>query len=103
MPAWMTSLLRELVSVPIALAASSTMTSRPVSARQRATARPTTPAPMTTQSIFSATCSSADFLEDGEPAVGQIGDQHGARRVGNAEIRFGLGDHGLRRHAASPE
>src|SRR5690242_13487121 len=54
----MTSLLRELVSVPIASVASSTITSRPCSASARATARPTTPAPMTTQSAVSVTTSS---------------------------------------------
>src|SRR5215831_10107814 len=54
MPAWITSLLRELVPVPIAPSRSSTITSRPASAKARATARPTTPAPMTTVSIFSA-------------------------------------------------
>src|SRR5262245_53853600 len=53
MPAWMTSLLRELVPVPIALSRSSTITSRPASAKARAIARPTTPAPITTVSIFS--------------------------------------------------
>ena len=42
----MTSLLRELVPVPMAAAASSTITSRPASASARATARPTTPAPI---------------------------------------------------------
>ena len=53
MPAWITSLLRELVSVPIMPAASSTITSCPASASWRATARPTTPAPITTQSTRS--------------------------------------------------
>ncbi len=38
--------------MPIALLASSTMTSRPARARARATARPITPAPMTTVSIL---------------------------------------------------
>src|SRR5689334_21260739 len=53
MPAWMTSELRELVCVPIASSASSTMTSRPASANSRAMARPTTPAPTTTASTWS--------------------------------------------------
>src|SRR5688572_11901189 len=53
MPAWMTSELRELVCVPMASSASSTTTSRPAMARARATARPTTPPPMTTASSFS--------------------------------------------------
>src|SRR3954447_8734945 len=53
MPAWMTSLLREEVSVPIPSAASRMITSRPACARARATARPTTPAPTTTQSTSS--------------------------------------------------
>ena len=46
-------LLRELVWVPIASQASSTHTSRPVWAIARATAKPTTPAPTTTQSTCS--------------------------------------------------
>ena len=53
MPAWITSLLRELVPVPIAPSASSTITSRPASASARAHASPTTPAPTTTQSTRS--------------------------------------------------
>ncbi len=47
MPAWITSLLREEIPVPIAAAASATTTSAPVSAAARATASPTTPAPTT--------------------------------------------------------
>src|SRR5580658_594974 len=53
MPAWITSLLREDVSVPIPSAASRMITSRPVIASARATASPTTPAPTTTQSTSS--------------------------------------------------
>src|SRR6188472_2937499 len=49
----MTSELRELVCVPIASSASRTSTSRPDMARARATARPTTPAPITTASTRS--------------------------------------------------
>ena len=45
MPAWITSLLRELVCVPMAAQASSTSTSRPRQCQRAATARPTTPAP----------------------------------------------------------
>ena len=47
MPAWITSLLRELVSDPISSCCSSTITSWPASASARATASPTTPAPTT--------------------------------------------------------
>src|SRR6266568_2388724 len=53
MPAWMTSELRELVCVPMASSPSRITTSRPARASARATARPTTPAPMTTASSFS--------------------------------------------------
>src|ERR1039458_8365570 len=53
MPAWMTSEFRLLIPVPIAPSVSNTSTSRPDSARARAVARPTTPAPMTTQSTCS--------------------------------------------------
>src|SRR3990172_9322065 len=58
MPAWITSLLRELVCVPIAPSASRTTTSRPSSARRRATASPTTPAPITMQSTRSTSAPS---------------------------------------------
>src|SRR5437879_12601930 len=53
MPAWITSLLREDVTVPMPSAASSTITSRPARASRRATARPITPAPITTHSTLS--------------------------------------------------
>jgi hypothetical protein len=53
MPAWITSLLRDEVSVPTASAASSTTTSRPPSASARATASPMTPAPTTMHSTES--------------------------------------------------
>lgn len=62
MPAWMTSLFRELVAVPMASAASRTMTSRPAIAIARATANPTTPAPITMQSVVSVTVSAIPFL-----------------------------------------
>lgn len=45
-PAWMTPLLRALMEVPMASAASRMVTLRPLIASARATARPTTPAPM---------------------------------------------------------
>src|SRR6202167_2850747 len=47
MPAWITSLLRELTPSPIPLSLSTTITSRPARASARATARPMTPAPTT--------------------------------------------------------
>src|SRR5947209_5195772 len=47
MPAWITSLLRDEVSVPKAPAASRINVSRPESARARAIVSPTAPAPMT--------------------------------------------------------
>ena len=53
MPAWITSLLRELVPVPKLDADSTTSTSRPAMASARATARPTAPAPTTTASAAS--------------------------------------------------
>src|SRR5436305_15229577 len=53
MPAWMTSLLRDEVSKPMPYSRSSTMTSMPARPRARATASPTTPAPMTTHSTDS--------------------------------------------------
>src|SRR5712675_2540101 len=75
----MTSVLRELVSVPMPSAASSTMTSRPARARARATARPTTPAPITTASAFSTEVVAFD-----QPCAdaAQRGDaRHGPRRA----------------------
>src|SRR5271166_6755900 len=56
MPAWITSLLRDDVAVPMPSAASRMITSRPANASARATARPTTPAPTTTQSTDSTRC-----------------------------------------------
>lgn len=53
MPAWMTSLLRELVPVPKVGAESRTSTSLPLRASSLATASPTTPAPITTHSALS--------------------------------------------------
>src|SRR5215213_739605 len=47
MPAWMTSLLREEIPVPIPFARSATITAWPRWASARATASPTTPAPTT--------------------------------------------------------
>jgi hypothetical protein len=47
MPAWMTSLLREEMPLPMPDACSATTTSWPASAAARATASPMTPAPMT--------------------------------------------------------
>src|SRR3974390_573133 len=52
----MTSLLRDETPVPIAAAASATMTSWPAHAAARATASPTTPAP-TTRICIDQTCS----------------------------------------------
>jgi len=53
MPAWITSLLRDEVTVPMPSAASRMMTSRPACASRRAIARPITPAPITTHSTLS--------------------------------------------------
>ena len=53
MPAWMTSLLRELVPVPKVGAESRTRTCLPLRASSLATASPTTPAPITTHSALS--------------------------------------------------
>src|SRR5438477_9735560 len=79
MPAWITSELRELVWVPIASSASRITTSRPARASSRATARPTTPAPITTASSFSTA------QEDLEHGCADAGDGccggHRARRA----------------------
>src|SRR6202000_2843362 len=47
MPPWITSLLREETPLPMPLVISATMTSWPFKADARATASPTTPAPIT--------------------------------------------------------
>src|SRR5580698_9270786 len=62
MPAWITSLLRDEVTVPIPSAASRMMTSRPACASRRAIARPITPAPTTTHSTLSIRRSNPNFL-----------------------------------------
>src|SRR4051794_33938526 len=54
MPAWITSLLRDEMPVPMASAASATTTSCPACAAARATARPITPAPTTRTCISRA-------------------------------------------------
>src|SRR4051794_11471804 len=82
MPAWITSELRELVCVPIALSASSTTTSRPAMASSRATASPTTPPPMTATSKAGASCMVASSLEGADV----LGD---ARP--HADVEAGLG------------
>src|SRR5678816_2250843 len=87
MPAWMTSELRELVCVPIASSASRITTSRPDRASARATARPTTPAPITTASSRS-TCQPP--LEKKCPQPGErrgVGHRARAAVVGGAEQR----------------
>src|SRR5512138_2917570 len=77
MPAWITSELRELVCVPMASSASRITTSRPARARARATARPTTPAPITTASSFST--QKTPFHQEGAEAAQRGGARHGAR------------------------
>src|SRR5687768_17356107 len=87
MPAWITSELRELVCEPIASSASRITTSRPARASARATARPTTPAPITTASSFST---QQEPLEHEGADAGERRDaRHGARRAveGRAERR----------------
>src|SRR5271168_400940 len=77
MPAWMTSLLRELTPVPMASSASTT-TSRPVRANARATARPTTPAPMTRHSTASMVAFSASGRRRSTTRRRRRSDQHHA-------------------------
>src|ERR1700733_14317644 len=66
MPAWITSLLRDDVTVPMPSAASRTITSRPACASRRAIARPITPAPITTHSTLSIRSSDPEIA--GGPA-----------------------------------
>src|SRR3954447_2005716 len=97
MPAWITSLLRELVSVPIASARSRTITSSPAIASRRAQARPTTPAPITTQSTRSITVSTAERPVELGLAHTKAGD--GGPDIGEAAIvdRHSLGQAALAR------
>src|SRR6266852_6001026 len=83
----MTSLLRELVPVPIVLSLSTTMTSRPPSASALAMARPTTPAPIMIASTCSAgtdgqACAILDVQPGGRSQVLII---HRVRLMGKAE------------------
>src|SRR5688572_17911972 len=77
MPAWITSELRELVWLPIASSASRITTSRPAMASARATARPTTPAPITTASSFST--QQQPLEKEGADAGERRHARHGAR------------------------
>src|SRR5215469_6032102 len=80
MPAWITSLLRELAPVPKLSAASRIRTSRPAVASARATARPTTPAPMITLSMLST-----------ERSLENIGAERGGKRVPDVTYRLESG------------
>src|SRR6476469_8665814 len=99
----MTSELRELVCLPIASSASRITTSRPAVAKARVTARPTTPAPITTASTRSMEEGALD--EEGAEtsgrrsqwvaAAGQSHGEiarvaHGANYIG-AQFRVGKG------------
>src|SRR6185295_17720894 len=75
----MTSELRELVWVPIASSLSRITTSRPARASARATARPTTPAPITTASSFST--AEQDLEHGGADAGHRRGGGHRSRRA----------------------
>src|SRR6266853_111763 len=85
----MTSLLRELVPVPIVLSLSSTMTSRPASANELATARPATPAPIMTASTCSAgMCGQACAILQVQPSgMSQVLIIHRMRLMGKAETQ----------------
>src|SRR5664279_5679594 len=72
MPAWMTSLLRELMPLPMPGPASSTRGSRPCRASSRATARPTPPAPTTAASIRSMLIRPPWWLLTGNRAVAKL-------------------------------
>src|SRR5712671_2076535 len=87
MPAWITSLLRDDVTVPIPSAASRTITSRPACARRRATARPITPAPVTTHSTLSIRSSDpAIQLEARCPELGCVEDQSHSHTIALPKI-----------------
>src|SRR5574337_3213 len=90
MPAWTTSLLRALVTVPKALSASTTTTSRPACASARAQASPTTPAPTTTQS---ASCDSTTQSAscDSTPPPTSSTARSDQRRDRAADLRGGRG------------
>src|SRR5689334_15564540 len=79
----MTSLLRELVTVPNASARSTTIVSRPERASARPTASPTTPAPITTASMRSmrARSSLRRVLRDPRGELRHIAGEEGARAL----------------------
>src|SRR6476646_2271491 len=84
MPAWITSLLREDVTVPMPSAASRMITSRPAWASRRATARPITPAPITTHSTWSIRSSNPGLW-----AFDRCGGGHGLAFVrGQSRVRY---------------
>ena len=100
----MTSELRELVWVPMAFSLSRTITSRPDTARARATARPITPAPITTasqprSSVISALEQATDQVPQQDVAGGGVG---GKARGVPARIRSTPpGPQALSTHSAS--
>src|SRR5918992_55183 len=91
MPACITSELRELVCMPIALSASRMTTSRPASAKARATARPTTPAPITAASTRSTRSSCGyhrrSMIEEGMSAPDFTLTSHEGETVALSQFR----------------
>src|SRR6185295_6594508 len=87
----MTSLLRALTPVPMALSDSRIRTSRPAIANCRATARPMTPAPMTAQSISARSITGSGLHRGVGPAA-----RPGAKQVEAA----GDDDGGANQHQA---
>src|SRR4051794_10292140 len=85
MPAWITSLLRDEMPVPMASAASATTTSCPACAAARATARPITPAPTT------RTCISRAQKSEGRPLGRPPSGRHTRCRSLGGDTHLGCG------------
>src|SRR5688500_8530927 len=94
----MTSLLRDEVPVPIAPAASTTITAWPRCASARATASPTTPAPTTSTSIDKSTFLTAMAEFQRAPSTPAACGAASAIWIIGPRSRTprGSGDHGLR-------
>src|SRR5689334_11901105 len=93
MPAWITSLLRDDVSVPMPSAASRMITSRPARASARAAAKPTTPAPNTMQSTHSNVISFPGLMRSTPPILhGPVRRRHSAKQLAGATVDLDQGD-----------
>src|SRR5690606_12666511 len=88
MPAWITSLLRELMPVPKLASASSTSGAWPRAASSAATASPTTPAPITTVSTDSISATGAGAAYAGPARRRRARSEPGGRHRHRGSVRL---------------